>query len=536
MPRCWTCGNILGAVQLNCSSCQGTEALENIKKSSGGNQQNISIDFANLVNNFNSFEEKIEVKTVNLASIMEWGLAKTDWERERQAEVLKSIDFSLKTPAENQANEWRLMAGKCLEKNAFDEAEKHFFKALDSNPRDYRIYVGFAHACLGQNKFDEALICLENSLPHAPVGNYAVVNGKGNNKYESWPFDYKSYSYRLIGRIYYCNENYQKACSCLKTALALSPQYFDALYDYAQYSALVGDVDGCKKPLEQAVLGVPSFLYLAQKEKNFDAQRDEIQGILTNILIEHILGETYRVGEYINGIFELSKYCAGNRNVEFCVDFLEQLIRYAPTFYNKIQNEEVFKPIESEVQNLLTSLSSSALKNAEESIRKAEADYIEVDRVYKTLLKKDSTYRESANYKNLQKAKTLLSSKDYLDFLEAQKLADEGIKEAGMLKSDAIKASGGLKEKKNFKIAKVKEYILGYSSTGASMLGRSLMAFIYGWFITGSSGCIYRALMGTYGDDLIKLFIPYAKAGIIGGLTLMVIVNFISIRAILKSD
>jgi len=93
-------------------------------------------------------------------------------------------------------------------------------------------------------------------------------------------FDFKSYSYKLIGHIYACEENYDKAKETLKLSLQLSPEYEDAHYDYAQYCALTGDRNACFTSLQKAIEGKSLYYYLAHKEKNFEPLRSEVQKLL----------------------------------------------------------------------------------------------------------------------------------------------------------------------------------------------------------------------------------------------------------------
>ena len=102
--------------------------------------------------------------------------------------------------------------------------------------------------------------------------------------------DYKSYSYRLIGHIYACEENFNQALDALHSSIKLSPNYADGLYDFAQYASLVSDneVDHiCSQTfqewggnwalkdynlvrllcLQKAIKDKPVYFYLAEKEK-----------------------------------------------------------------------------------------------------------------------------------------------------------------------------------------------------------------------------------------------------------------------------
>jgi len=159
-----------------------------------------------------------------IATILEWGFGELFWQLEQQTEVLRSIDHTLKTPAETKANEWRLQAEELRRRGALQDSEEFFLKALNAYRLDYRIYIGLAETYLQMNKFDKAKTILENSLLHAPTNHC------------------KSYSYRLIGHIYACEENYTKALEALHSAIKLYPDYGITKKNATQFIMFVENV------------------------------------------------------------------------------------------------------------------------------------------------------------------------------------------------------------------------------------------------------------------------------------------------------
>ena len=77
---------------------------------------------------------------------------------------------------------------------------------------------------------------------------------------DSWAkkeIDYRSYSYRLIGHIYACDEDYNQTISVLQSSIDLSPTYEDGHYDYAQYCAHAKNKEIC---LSRFTLGTTFIL------------------------------------------------------------------------------------------------------------------------------------------------------------------------------------------------------------------------------------------------------------------------------------
>jgi tetratricopeptide (TPR) repeat protein len=209
----------------------------------------------------------------NLASVMEWGFEELKWELQQQTAVLLTIDHTLKNPSQTQAHEWRRMAEQLRERGCLREAEQWFQKALAQNPLDYRTYVGLAMVYLRSNDFDKAKDLLERSLPHAPKHEGTAIRSN--------PLDYRSLSYRLIGRIYAAKEDWANAAVALRTAIDLSPDYADANYEYAQYCVQSGDSQGWIAPLRKATMHKPAYWYMSHAERNFGPVRKDLAILLS---------------------------------------------------------------------------------------------------------------------------------------------------------------------------------------------------------------------------------------------------------------
>ena len=282
MARCWTCGLSVSDNHYRCSACE--DSLREIESL----HDTVSEGFADLARIQEAGFNQLSDQFSEIATILEWGFGELSWRLQQQTKVLQNINHTLKTPSETKANEWRLHAEELRRRGVLEESEEFFLKALNEHRLDYRIYVGLAETYLQMNRFDKAKVFLEKSLPHAPKEE----------------IDYKSYSYRLIGRIYACEEDYVKALDSLHLSIKLSPNYTDGLYDFAQYVSLVsddvagricsqilrGEWDGkdynflCLVALQKVIDAKPAYFYLAQKEKNFDRRKSTVHLTLKNLL------------------------------------------------------------------------------------------------------------------------------------------------------------------------------------------------------------------------------------------------------------
>ena len=295
MSNCWSCGkSIPGGLShiFTCPDCAQVKELKGIRES------NIS-GFNELARIQERGFEQLGDGLAEISSALEWGFEEISWRLHEQTTVLKSIDHTLKTPRQTEAKELREMAEQLRNREDLIKSEEFFLQALEFNPLDYRTYIGLHFTYLKLNKLEDAKHFLEKSLQHAPKGSLKKMPTK------TYPFrrgilsdgapyegeserqlDYRSYSYRLIGRIHYCKEEYPEAIEALNNSVQLSSHYYEGQYDLAQYCALLKDKEVCTSSLRKAILGRPLYFYLAQKEKNFESLSRDVDILLLNLKTE----------------------------------------------------------------------------------------------------------------------------------------------------------------------------------------------------------------------------------------------------------
>lgn len=278
MPRCFSCGSSVVGFRFTCPACEGIGLIKEIDANVrhvaaieerglaqlSDSLSRVSEDLSNISDTISGVSDEI----ANLASVMEWGFEEIKWELRQQTDVLKSIDHTLKNPSQVQADEWRRVAEQLRERACPKEAAEWFLKALAQNPLDYRTYIGLAMIYLHKGAFDKAADLLTRSLPHAPKDN---------------AFDYRSLSYRLIGRTFACREDWVNATSSLRSAIELSPKYAEGDYDYAQYCLQAGSKLDWIPPLCRAIMAKPVYWYMARAERNFAPAGEELPKLLLGL-------------------------------------------------------------------------------------------------------------------------------------------------------------------------------------------------------------------------------------------------------------
>jgi tetratricopeptide (TPR) repeat protein len=366
MGKCFSCGNPTGGTEyfFTCPTCENVKETHKIREEIFENVERLADiqerGFNRLAEtNENGFEDVVsELET--LSGIAEWGFSEVIWEQKKQASILEDIDKTLKTPIETQANELRIMAEKLRSRGSFDESETRFIKSIELNPLDYRVYMGLAFLYLKRNNFIEARTMFEKSLPH------------GNK-------ELKSDSYRLIGRTYFCEENYNNAANALKKAVELFPQNPYNHYDYAQYTALIGNTETSLKSLETAIINKPLIYNLSLNERNFSLIKNEVQHLLDEIFAAAELFAKNKLLESKRRIKLAKATLSKAENLNYKSNNGEEDYNRALNFLHMAENSISMNNYQSMLDTIefLSSAcdwSNKAINNAKGMIEQAEAE------------------------------------------------------------------------------------------------------------------------------------------------------------------
>ena len=223
MSRCWTCGSEIPAFSYRCSSCAIANRIDEFEESVIESFESLS---RAQVEELRHLQRSVDTGINNIIQIVEWGFGELEWELEKQTNILSGIDSSLKSPSQTQANEWRVMSDELRRRGVIEKAKDFAEKSLEVNPLDYRTYISLAQIALKQNLLNEAEKYFLQSLPHAP---------------KEKSFDYRSFSYRLIGHVRECMDDTEGALEYFSKAIIFSPDYPAGLYDFARYVSIVND-------------------------------------------------------------------------------------------------------------------------------------------------------------------------------------------------------------------------------------------------------------------------------------------------------
>ena len=138
MARCWTCGATVSTWQYKCSACRSFEQVEALRSEIESAAESIVDGLSTLTAVTQRGFTVLASEISNLSSIVQWGFEELSWELQQQTEALTSIDRTLKTLTQTQANEWRKIAEELRIRGVLDECKNFLLKSMEANPLDYR--------------------------------------------------------------------------------------------------------------------------------------------------------------------------------------------------------------------------------------------------------------------------------------------------------------------------------------------------------------------------------------------------------------
>jgi tetratricopeptide (TPR) repeat protein len=160
------------------------------------------------------------------------------WQIEQNRAVLKTILEVLSAPLDTQAKELRKRAEEAYANGWFEDALQDFLESENKNRYDFSIHIsiGMIHLFQKVDK-NKALEYFDKAIKYArPKSKY----------HSSFALLYKALIMRDLGLI-------NEAETCASEAVALSPDFAEALYQGAQYNALLGNPDKSIPLLKKAI-------------------------------------------------------------------------------------------------------------------------------------------------------------------------------------------------------------------------------------------------------------------------------------------
>lgn len=206
-----------------------------------------------------------------LQATFDWGFTELIWQIEQEREVLKDILKVLQAPLHTQAKELKKRAEYAYRNGWIDDALKDFLESEKKNRYDFTIHQNLGNIYLFINKNPEkALEYYEKAVKYAtPKSSY-----------------YTSVSLLHKGLVKYFQKDFQEAYKSTFKAIELSPDFYEAHYQHAQYCANLRKYDEAIKHLKKAIVeGDKSYCLKANSEKDFDVMKEQMKSLFKELQI-----------------------------------------------------------------------------------------------------------------------------------------------------------------------------------------------------------------------------------------------------------
>ena len=229
-----------------------------------------------------------------LQATFDWGFTELIWQIEQERKVLKDILEVLQAPLDTQAKELKKRAEYAYQNDWIDDALKDFLESEKKNRYDFTIHQNLGNIYLFEKKDpDKALEYYEKAVKYAtPKSSY-----------------YTSVSLLHEGLVKYLQKDFKEAYKATLKAIELSPDFYEAHYQHAQYCASLGKYNEAIKHLKKAIVeGDKYYCVKADSEKDFDVMKEQLKSLFKELQINAQNQVTIESGEVTRVINRAKSY------------------------------------------------------------------------------------------------------------------------------------------------------------------------------------------------------------------------------------
>lgn len=266
--------------------------------------------------------DRVEQGMAGLQAAFEWGISEVVWQIEQNREVLRDILEVLSAPLDTQAKELRKRAEGAYANGWFEDALEDFLESERKNRYDFSIHISIGMIYLFQKiDKDKALEYFDKAIKYA----------KPNSGYHaSFALLHKGLIKRDLGLI-------EEAERCASEAVELSPDFAEAMYQNAQYTALLAKPDKSVQLLKKAIELDVNYCEKTSHEKDFE----KIGPSITNLFVQLREKEAAKAREgfaliskkidrfdsLLREITNQESVEAENKDLKKCLDRIKELMR-----------------------------------------------------------------------------------------------------------------------------------------------------------------------------------------------------------------
>jgi tetratricopeptide (TPR) repeat protein len=213
--------------------------------------------------------ESIENGIYGIKAAFEWGISDVVWQIEQDTEKLKEILELLYVSSDKIIKNLRWDAEEDYGSGKIDHALHSFRELLTENQYDFSVHMSMGIIYLF-HKIDKekALSCFDKAIRHAGKLSAAY--------YTSYALLYKALIKRDYGLI-------EEAEELTNQAIKTLPNFTEAVYQNAQYNALLNKPDKVIPLLKKAINDDIIYCLKINNEKDFDGMRSQINKLFEEV-------------------------------------------------------------------------------------------------------------------------------------------------------------------------------------------------------------------------------------------------------------
>ena len=279
--------------------------------------------------------DRVEQGIAGLQAAFEWGISEVVWQLEQNRTVLKSILEVLSAPLDTQAKELRKRAEEAYANGWFEDAMEDFLESEKKNRYDFSIHISIGMIYLFQKADKQkALEYFDKAIKYAkPKSNY----------HTSFALLHKGLIKRDLGLV-------DEAEKCAAEAVALCPGFAEAIYQNAQYAALLNNPDKSVDLLQKAIELDVNYCEKTCAERDFEAIKPRITDLFVRLRDK-----------------EAAKARAASARISRKMEQLDSLL-------SEIKSQEPIKIEDAEVRKCLSRIEELMRRNS-------YRDYLEANRL-----------------------------------------------------------------------------------------------------------------------------------------------------------
>lgn len=193
------------------------------------------------------------------------GLSEVRWAVERHTRVSEEVLRILIESLSNESRQYFEQGVKCYETGEYDFARKTFSKALEANITNHFAYQYLGFIAVAEDNSEEA------------IRNFDLARKFAENNY------HRALALSHLARSYHATDHLERAADLAKSAIETYSELAKFWYEFAGYSARLGQGNQAITALKEAIERDWMFFTVVAGDNDFDSIRTEVNKLLDSL-------------------------------------------------------------------------------------------------------------------------------------------------------------------------------------------------------------------------------------------------------------